>query len=109
MLKEMVEPHAEGVDGGKGMGSKTVTKNLTKKNNKIKVNCLDSLVLCSGVGNISIQTHNVSCPVASAEYAGYMPKRFEFETEWDNEAEYLIADLVFHDDDDEELTGKRLL
>ena len=35
-----------------------------------------------------------------------MPKRYEFETEWDNDAEFMIADVVFYDTDDEALTGK---
>jgi hypothetical protein len=39
--------------------------------------------------------------------AGWHAKRFEFEPEWDNEAEQAIADLEFKDDDSpEEVAGK---
>eukprot|EP01087_Luapelamoeba_hula_P020969 TRINITY_DN7247_c0_g1_i1.p1 TRINITY_DN7247_c0_g1~~TRINITY_DN7247_c0_g1_i1.p1 ORF type:complete len:529 (-),score=97.99 TRINITY_DN7247_c0_g1_i1:25-1590(-) len=48
--------------------------------------------------------HNVSQPVANPDQAGYMPKRQEFETEWDNDIEFLIADLVFEDTDTQEET-----
>jgi len=34
----------------------------------------------------------------------YMPKRYEFETEYDNDAEFSISDLVFYETDDEALT-----
>lgn len=74
--------------------------------------------------------HNVSCPIAAPDQAGYMPKRKEFETvcenelirlfgfsfltsscyvghsqEWNNDAECLIADIVLEDEDDDEIRG----
>ena len=36
-----------------------------------------------------------------AELTGYHPKRKEFEPEYDNDAESLIADLDFRDEDTE--------
>jgi len=87
-------------------GAKTVAKNLTKKNSKIKVCILIAGLFAYIRICLIFQTHNVSCPVASADHAGYMPKRYEFETEWDNDAEFMIADVVFYDTDDEALTGK---
>ncbi|CEP19462.1 hypothetical protein [Parasitella parasitica] len=36
------------------------------------------------------------------EIQGYMPRRFEFETEYENEAEQFVKDMVFNDDDTEE-------
>ncbi|KAI8646024.1 hypothetical protein BD408DRAFT_480272 [Parasitella parasitica] len=36
------------------------------------------------------------------EIQGYMPRRFEFETEHENEAEQFVKDMVFNDDDTEE-------
>ncbi|CAO3615089.1 unnamed protein product [Cunninghamella blakesleeana] len=36
------------------------------------------------------------------EIQGYMPKRFEFETEHENEAEQHVKDMVFNDDDTQE-------
>lgn len=44
--------------------------------------------------------HNVSCPVAHKELAGFMPKRAEFETEWNNDAELMIADLQIDPNED---------
>lgn len=64
-----------------GQGSKTTSKTNQKK--KVK--------------------HNVSCPIAAPDQAGYMPKRKEFETEWNNDAECLIADIVLEDEDDDEI------
>jgi len=33
------------------------------------------------------------------EHAGYMPSRGDFETEWDNDAELILCDMAFADDD----------
>lgn len=33
------------------------------------------------------------------ELAGYMPRRGEFEVEYDNDAEYILTDMTFNDDD----------
>ncbi len=33
------------------------------------------------------------------EHAGYMPNRGDFETEWDNDVELILCDMVFGDDD----------
>ena len=37
-----------------------------------------------------------------AEIVGYMPKRGDFEVEFDNEAELLLAEMEFNEDDSEE-------
>jgi transcriptional adapter 2-alpha len=37
-----------------------------------------------------------------AEIVGFMPKRFEFEVEYDNDAELLLAEMEFNEDDSEE-------
>lgn len=34
-----------------------------------------------------------------AEIIGYMPKRGDFEVEFDHEAELLLAEMVFNEDD----------
>ncbi|KAI7902712.1 uncharacterized protein BX663DRAFT_473146 [Cokeromyces recurvatus] len=48
------------------------------------------------------QPHN-SKPITSGpafhEIQGYMPRRFEFETEYENDAEQFVKDMVFNDDD----------
>lgn len=36
------------------------------------------------------------------EIQGYMPRRFEFETEYENDAEQYVKDLAFNDDDTQE-------
>ena len=38
----------------------------------------------------------------AAEIVGYMPKRGDFEVEYDNDAELLLAEMEFNDDDTEE-------
>mmetsp|Transcript_1887 Transcript_1887/g.3299 ORF Transcript_1887/g.3299 Transcript_1887/m.3299 type:complete len:602 (+) Transcript_1887:46-1851(+) len=38
---------------------------------------------------------------SNQESGGWMPKREEFETEWDNDAEVVIADMMFTDEDTE--------
>ncbi|CAO3698162.1 unnamed protein product [Rhizopus stolonifer] len=49
---------------------------------------------------------NSSKPITSGpsfhEIQGYMPRRFEFETEHENEAEQSVKDMVFNDDDTQE-------
>lgn len=45
-----------------------------------------------------IQTKSPIVP----ELSGYMPLRDEFETEWDNNAENKIKDIVFEEDDSPE-------
>jgi hypothetical protein len=45
-----------------------------------------------------------SVPV-DPDLAGFMPKRGEFETEYDNDAEFLIKDMVFEEDDTQEEKG----
>ena len=37
-----------------------------------------------------------------AEVVGYMPRRGDFEIEYDNDAELLLAEMEFNDDDTEE-------
>jgi len=51
--------------------------------------------------NTKPKHQNVSCPVAHTDLAGFMPKRLEFETEWNNDAELMIGDLVLEESDDE--------
>ncbi|KAG1223006.1 hypothetical protein G6F35_004932 [Rhizopus arrhizus] len=49
---------------------------------------------------------NSSKPITSGpayhEIQGYMPRRFEFETEYENDAEQFVKDMVFNDDDTQE-------
>ncbi len=45
-----------------------------------------------------------SVPV-DPDLAGFMPKRGEFETEYDNDAEFLIKDMVFDEEDTPEEKG----
>lgn len=49
---------------------------------------------------------NTSKPITSGpayhEIQGYMPRRFEFETEYENDAEQFVKDMVFNDDDTQE-------
>ncbi|KAI9256464.1 hypothetical protein BDA99DRAFT_516449 [Phascolomyces articulosus] len=49
---------------------------------------------------------NNAKPVTSGpayhEIQGYMPRRFEFETEYENDAEQYVKDMVFNDDDTQE-------
>jgi len=42
---------------------------------------------------------------ANHEIAGYMPGRLEFETEYENEAEQAVKDMVFSEDDPPEEVG----
>lgn len=54
---------------------------------------------------MSSQPNNAK-PITSGpsfhEIQGYMPRRFEFETEYENDAEQFVKDMVFNDDDTEE-------
>lgn len=43
---------------------------------------------------------------ANHEIAGYMPGRLEFETEYENEAEQSVKDMIFNEDDAPEEVGK---
>lgn len=49
---------------------------------------------------------NAAKPMTSGptfhEIQGYMPRRFEFETEYENDAEQYVKDMVFNDDDTQE-------
>lgn len=45
---------------------------------------------------------NVKSGSNPAEIVGYMPKRGDFEVEYDNDAELLLAEMEFNDDDSEE-------
>lgn len=64
-----------------------------------------------GMGNTprkppaSSQPNNAK-PITSGpafhEIQGYMPRRFEFETEHENDAEQFVKDMVFNDDDTQE-------
>jgi transcriptional adapter 2-alpha len=47
-------------------------------------------------------TNNVKTGSNPAEIVGYMPKRGDFEVEYDNDAELLLAEMEFNDDDSEE-------
>jgi hypothetical protein len=53
----------------------------------------------------------VSCACLSPCIAGWHPKRFEFEPEWDNDAEVSIAEIEFKETDtpEEEAAKLRLL
>jgi len=55
-------------------------------------------------GKIQEPKPGASRPV-DPDLSGYMPNRGEFETEWDNEAEFLIKDIEVSEDDDEETKG----
>lgn len=54
----------------------------------------------------SLTIHNVSSANKTgtnpAEIVGFMPKRRDFEVEYDNDAELLLAEMEFNDDDSEE-------
>ena len=43
---------------------------------------------------------------ANHEIAGYMPGRLEFETEYENDAEQAVKDMIFSEDDPPEEVGK---
>src|SRR5690554_3677316 len=43
---------------------------------------------------------------ANHEIAGYMPGRLEFETEYENEAEQAVKDMIFSEEDTPEEVGK---
>jgi len=45
---------------------------------------------------------------ANHEIAGYMPGRLEFETEYENEAEQTVKDMLFSEEDAPEEVGKIL-
>jgi transcriptional adapter 2-alpha len=56
---------------------------------------------------------NAAKPITSGpsfhEIQGYMPRRFEFETEHENEAEQFVKDMVFNDDDTQEEIDLKLM
>lgn len=56
---------------------------------------------------------NANKPVTSGpayhEIQGYMPRRFEFETEYENDAEQYVKDMVFNDDDTQEEIELKLM
>lgn len=47
----------------------------------------------------SALTTKVSLSAVNYELSGYMPKRHEFECEWDDDCERKIMDIEFNDDD----------
>ncbi|KAJ1719695.1 Transcriptional adapter ada2 [Coemansia erecta] len=52
----------------------------------------------------------LSSQPSNHEIVGYMPGRLEFETEYENEAEQVVKDMVIHDDDSiEELELKQIV
>ncbi|KAI9498032.1 hypothetical protein BDB00DRAFT_742834, partial [Zychaea mexicana] len=59
-----------------------------------------------GMGPRTKAQVNNNKPVTSGpayhEIQGYMPRRFEFETEYENDAEQFVKDMVFNDDDTQE-------
>lgn len=46
---------------------------------------------------------------ANHELQGYMPGRMEFEHEAENEAEHIVKDMSFNEDDDQVETGERII
>lgn len=46
--------------------------------------------------------HTVKSGSSPAEIVGFMPKRGDFEVEYDNDAELLLAEMEFTDEDTEE-------
>ncbi|KAF7727527.1 Transcriptional adapter ada2 [Apophysomyces ossiformis] len=50
----------------------------------------------------SVPTKPVTSGPAFHEIQGYMPRRFEFETEYENDAEQTVKDMVFNEDDTQE-------
>jgi transcriptional adapter 2-alpha len=52
------------------------------------------------------QTHG--CLLLSHAAAGWHPKRFEFEPEWDNDAETSIADIEFREEDSPQEVAAKL-
>ncbi len=45
--------------------------------------------------------HTAKTGNSPAEIVGYMPKRSDFEVEYDNDAELLLAEMEFTDEDTE--------
>ena len=46
--------------------------------------------------------HQAKSGSSPAEIVGYMPKRGDFEVEYDNDAELLLAEMEFNDEDTQE-------
>ncbi|KGG52100.1 hypothetical protein DI09_20p170 [Mitosporidium daphniae] len=53
--------------------------------------------------------NSISSSPSDHELVGYMPKREEFETEFENDAEHLVKDICFLDTDNEFERGERFL
>ncbi|KAI9322766.1 hypothetical protein BX666DRAFT_1898207 [Dichotomocladium elegans] len=51
---------------------------------------------------MSVQNKPLTSGPSYHEIQGYMPRRFEFETEYENDAELYVKDMVFNDDDTQE-------
>ena len=50
----------------------------------------------------ALTVHHTAKNGSPAEIVGYMPKRGDFEVEYDNDAELLLAEMEFTDEDMEE-------
>ncbi|KAF9427088.1 Transcriptional adapter ada2 [Podila epigama] len=57
---------------------------------------------------VKVQKPMTSQP-ANHEIAGYMPGRLEFETEYENEAEQAVKDMIFNEDDTPEEVDLKLM
>ena len=54
------------------------------------------------VHKTSLTVHHNTKNGSPAEIVGYMPKRGDFEVQYDNDAELLLAEMEFTDEDTEE-------
>lgn len=62
--------------------------------------------LVSSLGSVTL-LQKPNAAFSQPEFAGYMPHRGDFETEYDNEAELILCDMAFHDDDTPVENGER--
>jgi len=86
----------------------TTSESLQQRNSKLKENPIDSYdyeedppVLSSNKSSPQRKENNSkpNAQFSQPEYAGYMSFRGDFETEWDNDAEIILCEMSFNEDD----------
>jgi transcriptional adapter 2-alpha len=63
---------------------------------ELDTNCLDSCTLENGAGML---VQSVPIPKFASDIPGFMPNRVDFELEYDDTAELILADIEINDDD----------
>lgn len=98
--KEQCESHYFGIYVNNG--NAPVPEMMVKHIDELHIPVFKTQKSCPSLGDPSklVQSHRKEC-INGAEYCGFMPKRGEFETEFNNDAEIVLNGLTFDKNDTE--------